>query len=93
MARFSPFLLSLGLVLLGTAPTVFAQDEPIVLDPDVTFDPNADFGFDDDIFAGAFDEDTDVEPSWLDDKRTQALCIARGDINGWLGRFARSRDF
>ncbi len=98
MARFAPFLFSLGLVLLGAAQTVFAQDEPIVLDPDVTFDPNADFGFDDDIFAGAFDENTDVEPSWLDDFTVRISQQVSGQINnhtldfGAFGRFPKEAE-
>lgn len=43
-----------------------AQDDVLVLDDDVQFD--ADFSFDDDLFASAFDEDeSSSSNSWLDD--------------------------
>ena len=70
------------MVLIGVTNTACAQqDEPLVLDPNVTFDPDADFGFDDDIFAGAFDEDTTVEPSWLDDFTVRISQQISGQVN------------
>ena len=58
----------LGSLLLLGLPVHAQQDEPLVLDPDVSFDPGADFGFDDDIFGAAFDESTETETdSWFDD--------------------------
>ena len=45
------------------------QDEPLILDPDVSFDPGIDFGFDEDIFIGAFEEESEKSPTaeWFED--------------------------
>ncbi len=57
------------------------QDETSVLDANATFDPDADFGFDDDIFASAFDENTIVEPSWLDNFTVRISQQISGQVN------------
>lgn len=76
------------------------QDEPLVLDPDVTFDPDADFGFDDDIFAGAFDDfSEDEEDSWLDDFTVRISQQFSGQVNnhsidlGQFGKFPKEAEF
>lgn len=52
-------------ILVTALSPAFAQDDVLVLDDDVQFD--ADFGFDDDLFGAAFDEDNSAfESSWLD---------------------------
>ncbi len=51
--------------LLVVTTTVIAQDDVLVLDDDVQFD--TDFGFDDELFGAAFDEDSSASSSsWLD---------------------------
>ena len=41
----------------------------LILDPDVSFDPGIDFGFDEDIFIGAFEEESEKSPTaeWFED--------------------------
>ena len=45
------------------------QDEPLILDPDVSFDPSKDFGLDEDIFTVAFEEEIEKSPTaeWFED--------------------------
>lgn len=56
----------------STAPfTIQAQDDVLILIDDVQFDDGLifdddSFGFDDGLFASAFDEDSSSEESWLD---------------------------
>ena len=45
--------------LTNSALLLARQDEPLILDPDVSFDPGIDFGFDEDIFIGAFEEESE----------------------------------
>lgn len=94
-----PLLLGLSLAALGAFNIAYAQqNEPTVLDPDVTFDPDVDFSFDDDIFAGAFDEDATVEESWLDDFTVRISQQISGQVNdhvidfGELGSLPREAD-
>lgn len=55
-----------GGMLLLLCPLALAQDEPLVIGDDVTFDPN--IGFDDSLFADPFEETAaDSSDSWLDD--------------------------
>jgi len=92
-----------GLVacLVCTASISHAQqDAPLVLDPDVSFDPDADFGFDDDIFGGAFDDTSDDEQaSWLDDFTIRISQQVSGQVNnhsidfGQFGTFPKQADF
>ena len=53
-----------GLFILAFCQFNFAQDEPLVLDDNVSFD--ADFGFGDEVFADAFDEEVTSSNLWLD---------------------------
>ena len=66
--RFSANIVaSLGLQLLFTAFSAQAQqnNDPLVLDDNLDFEP--DFGFEEDLFATAFDEESSTTDSWLDD--------------------------
>lgn len=66
--------------LLAAANTASAQDDVLVLDDDVEFD--ADFGFDDDLFSAAFDEDSSASnSSWLDDFTIKISQQFSGQIN------------
>ncbi len=75
------------------------QSDPLVLDPDVSFDPDADFGFDDDIFAGAFDTvDDTADESWFDDFTVRISQQLSAQINdhtidfGSFGSLPKSRE-
>ncbi len=59
-------LFASGVLVALLMATASAQqdDQPLVLDPDVSFDQ--DFGFDDDLF-NAFGDEEDSGPDWLDD--------------------------
>ena len=70
-----------GLLVLLSATTLSAQppeDEPLILDPDVTFDN--DFGFDDDLF-NAFEETGESAESWLDDFTVRISQQFFGQVN------------
>lgn len=64
------------LLLLCSAP-VLGQDEPLVLDDDINFD--ADFGFDDSLFADDFTES--ATPAWLDDFTFRLSQQLSGQLN------------
>ena len=53
-----------ALLLTATSQLCTAQDEPLILGNDISFD--ADFGFEDDLFASGFDEPASDRTSWLD---------------------------
>jgi len=66
MRRINYIAAGLGLQLLLAAHAGFAQqDQPLLIDDDVTLDP--DFGFADDLFDNAFDEAESSTESWFDD--------------------------
>ena len=51
LLRIAGLALALASLLCPTL-LLARQDEPLILDPDVSFDPGIDFGFDEDIFSG-----------------------------------------
>jgi len=56
---------AIACLFFAASHSAIAQDDVLVLDDDVSFDAN--FGLDDDLFSGAFDEDNSAfESSWLD---------------------------
>lgn len=70
-----------------------------MLDPDVSFDPSVDFGFDDDIFAGAFDEEEQsATEAWFEDFTIRISQSTSGQINnhsidlGAFGKFPKQSD-
>ncbi len=70
-----------SLLLIGL-PVFAQQDAPVVLDPDVSFDPGADFGFDDDLFGNAFDDYAEPEQeSWFDDFTIRISQQFSGQVN------------
>ncbi len=67
-------------IIITTTSSASAQDDVLVLDDDVTFD--ADFGFDDDLFGDAFDDDGSAfESSWLDGFTIKISQQFSGQIN------------
>ena len=54
--------LALQSLLLASAVHGQQDDEPTVLGDDISFDE--DFGFDDDIFASGFDEESTAKMAW-----------------------------
>jgi len=98
MPRFPRTGLVLAM-LFSAAPAQGQQDEPLVLDPDVSFDPSVDFGFDDDIFAGAFDEEEQsATEAWFEDFTIRISQSTSGQINnhsidlGAFGKFPKPAD-
>ncbi len=98
MPRFPRTGLILAM-LFSAAPAQGQQDEPLVLDPDVSFDPSVDFGFDDDIFAGAFDEEEQsATEAWFEDFTIRISQSTSGQINnhsidlGAFGKFPKQAD-
>ena len=76
------------------------QDQPLVLDPDVSFDPSVDFGFDDDLFASAFDEEEEQSATarWFEDFTVRISQSTSGQVNnhsidlGPFGKFPKQAD-
>ena len=98
MPRFPRTGLILAM-LFSAAPAQGQQDEPLVLDPDVSFDPSVDFGFDDNIFAGAFDEEEQsATEAWFEDFTIRISQSTSGQINnhsidlGAFGKFPKQAD-
>ena len=98
MPRFPRTGLVLAM-LFSAAPAQGQQDEPLVLDPDVSFDPSVDFGFDNDIFAGAFDEEEQsATEAWFEDFTIRISQSTSGQINnhsidlGAFGKFPKPAD-
>ena len=83
--------------LLCPALLLAHQDEPLILDPDVSFDPGIDFGFDEDIFSGAFEQESDKSPTakWFEDFTIRISQSTSGQANnhaidlGPFGSFPR----
>ena len=68
--------------LLAASNQASAQDDVLVLGDDVQFDADADFGFDDDLFGAAFDEDNSAsKASWLDDFTIKITQQFSGQVN------------
>ena len=67
------------LILLLTHPLASAQDEPLVLDDDVTF--AADFGFEEDLFGAFDDESASASPSWLEHFTIRVSQQLSGQVN------------
>ena len=98
MPRFPRTGLVLAM-LFSASPAQGQQDEPLVLDPDVSFDPSVDFGFDNDIFAGAFDEEEQsATEAWFEDFTIRISQSTSGQINnhsidlGAFGKFPKPAD-
>jgi len=71
---------AMSLSLACFVPLVLAQDEPLVLGDGATFD--TDFSFDDELFAGAFDDDANSDSaSWLDNFTIRVSQQLSGQIN------------
>ena len=81
MTRLNYIAAGLGLQLLLSAQAGIAQqDDPLVLDDDVSFDGN--FSFDDGLFLDAFNEDSDSRiESWLDDFTVRISQQLFGQVN------------
>lgn len=54
----------IGALSFAASEIVFAQDDVLILDDDVQFDVN--FGFEDELFGAAFDEEESGLNSWLE---------------------------
>ena len=86
--------------LLCPALLLAHQDEPLILDPDVSFDPGIDFGFDEDIFSGAFEQESDKSPTakWFEDFTIRISQSTSGQANnhaidlGPFGSFPKEAD-
>ena len=86
--------------LLCPALLLAHQDEPLILDPDVSFDPGIDFGFDEDIFSGAFEQENDKSPTakWFEDFTIRISQSTSGQANnhaidlGPFGSFPKEAD-
>jgi len=63
MKDFLLFVTGIGAAVLLSQLTVAQTDDVVILDDSISFD--ADFSFDDNIFAGAFDQEPESS-SWLD---------------------------
>jgi len=76
-------LLFLIIALISTSmivPIASAQDEPLILDDNVSFD--ADFGFDDTLFADGFDDESAEDTaSWLDNFTIRLSQQISGQVN------------
>ena len=72
----------------------------LILDPDVSFDPGIDFGFDEDIFSGAFEQESDKSPTakWFEDFTIRISQSTSGQANnhaidlGPFGSFPKEAD-
>ena len=77
-----------------------SQDEPLILDPNISFDPSIDFGFDDEIFTSTFGEESEESPisSWLRDFTIRISQSTSGQFNnhaidlGPFGSFPKEAD-
>ena len=70
--------LAIGLVLSTPGGFLFAQQD-LTLSDDIQLDP--DLGFDDSIFGGAFDENTENSESWLDHFTVRLTQQLFGQVN------------
>lgn len=68
-----------GLLTLLLSTALWAQDEPLVLDDDVSFDP--DFGFDEPLFDEDFADSDDGGVTWLDNFTVRLSQQISGQIN------------
>ncbi|MCY4356839.1 MAG: hypothetical protein OXD01_04880 [Gammaproteobacteria bacterium] len=80
--RLLLLLSCLDLVLVCNARAVEAQqDQSSQTETDASYDPDAEFSFDDDIFAVAFDEESTAEKSWFDDFTIRISQQISGQVN------------
>ena len=93
--------MALALALHIYPPLLLArQDEPLILDPDVSFDPDIDFGFNGDIFTGAFGEQSEESSTakWFEDFTIRISQSTSGQVNshnidlGPFGSFPKEAD-